>query len=195
MIPFLFGIGAAARRIRDTVAMRRGETLAQIGNIEKLASSANAFARSMMIPLGALPKEHLLDVRIRAVRDRFSLIFDFVVSVGVQGTPIPLDDAVLDTLEAVVTEALSNVARHAQGASAMVSLTYDRREVSVAVMDDGAGLPDDFTLYAITNPLAGNHFGLAVLSHRLQLLRGTLEIDTNEDGGVTVRASVPVRHA
>ena len=87
------------------------------------------------------------------------------------------------------------MARHAQGASATVSLTYDRREVSVAVMDDGVGLPEGFTLYSITDPLAGDHFGLAVLSHRLQLLRGTLEIDTNDDGGVTVRASVPVRHA
>ena len=191
MIPYLFGIGAAARRARDTLGSRKGKSLAQIRNIEKMASSANAFARSLMIPLGSLPREHLLDVRIRAARDRFALLSDIVVSFGVQGTPIPLDDAALDTLEAAVVEALSNVAKHARGASAMVSLAYGRGEVSVTVMDDGVGLPGDFTQNSITDPLAGGHFGLTVLSHRLQLLQGTFDIHTNDDGGVTVRASVP----
>ena len=60
----------------------------------------------------------------------------------------PLDDLVpddlVDDLEAVVREGLSNAARHADATSVALTVRADRRSISVRVTDDGRG-PGDST--------------------------------------------------
>jgi len=192
IIPLLFFIGATARRARDTLPVNAGEVAELIDSIEEMASSANGLARGALTSLGSLSKQQLLSIRIRATSDKFIALTGIPVSVGIQGTPLVLESAIIDTLDAVVAEALNNVAKHAETASVVVTLIHSHNEVSITVMDDGVGLPTGFELKAITDAAIAGHYGLASLAHRIQLLRGRLGVETNEDGGVTVRASVPM---
>ena len=77
-----------------------------------------------------------------------------------------------------VAEALTNVSKHAPGATAVVTVFG---AVEVTVQDDGPGLG------------AGEGFGLAALRDRLLPYGGTLDVGANEDGGVTVTVRVPLR--
>ncbi|CAA9263631.1 MAG: hypothetical protein AVDCRST_MAG83-2847 [uncultured Arthrobacter sp.] len=187
--PLLFSIGAAADLARRLLPAD-ASALAQIASIESMASAAAARARAAVRSLAPVEASRLLDQRIRAAVDRFTARSSVSVSLATCGASVDLDPQTVDTLTAVVAESLNNVAKHAAGSSAVVSIVYGPRKVSVVVMDDGPGLPRDFRLRPITAPSVGEHYGLSSLTHRMALVGGSLDIGGNDDGGVTVRAEL-----
>ena len=79
----------------------------------------------------------------------------------------------------VAAEALTNVAKHASGAAARVSLAEHEGKLVVEVSDDGPGG---------ANP-AGS--GLTGLRRRVEALDGTLNVTSSVGEGSTVRAELP----
>ncbi len=85
-------------------------------------------------------------------------------------------------LLAVVREALSNVARHAQGHSVVVHLAVGD-EVVLTVTDDGTGYVD-----------GGRSSGLRNMTERAEALGGSFEVRrAGDDGGTVAVWRVPVR--
>jgi signal transduction histidine kinase len=80
----------------------------------------------------------------------------------------------------VVSEALTNVARHSGATQAVVRVTRRDGLISVEVEDDGSGAAD---------MAAGS--GLRGLADRVGALDGWLEVDSSPGRGTTVRASLP----
>lgn len=98
----------------------------------------------------------------------------------------PLDtmvpQAVGEQLLAVLREALSNAARHAKATAVSVSVTATDHDVTLAVQDNGIGLPPD-----------GRRSGLANLERRAHDLGGRFEARAIEAGeGSIVEWSVPL---
>jgi signal transduction histidine kinase len=81
----------------------------------------------------------------------------------------------------VVSEALTNVARHAEAGHAVVRVARHDGVLSVEVEDDGAGGAD----------LAAGS-GLRGLADRVGALDGSLQVESKRGRGTTVRASLPV---
>lgn len=90
-------------------------------------------------------------------------------------------EALLAQLQAVLTEALSNVARHARAGAVDVVLTAADGYVSLSVADDGAGMPD--------HPAAGH--GLANMASRAEKLGGRMQITGRRPSGTVVDWRVP----
>ncbi|MFJ9645586.1 sensor histidine kinase [Streptomyces sp. NPDC101206] len=86
----------------------------------------------------------------------------------------------------IVQEALANVVRHAPGARARVSVTYDAGEVLVLVVN-GPG-PDGATVLET----AGTGHGLVGMRERVRLTGGTLDTGPLPDGGFRVAARLPL---
>jgi signal transduction histidine kinase len=84
----------------------------------------------------------------------------------------------------VVSEALTNVARHAHAERAVVRVARHDGVLSVEIEDDGSGGAD----------LAGGS-GLRGLADRVGALSGSLEVDSAAGRGTTVRATLPVSGA
>src|ERR671915_20690 len=80
----------------------------------------------------------------------------------------------------VVSEALTNVAKHASATHASVSVTNGDGRLAVEVSDDGVGGAD----IALGTGLRG-------LADRLAAIEGRLEVDSEHRRGTTVRASIP----
>jgi signal transduction histidine kinase len=98
----------------------------------------------------------------------------------------PLDtlvpQAVGEQLLAVLREALSNAARHANATAVSVSITVSDHEVTLAVQDNGVGLAPE-----------GRRSGLANLARRASDLGGRFEARSAEDtGGTIVEWCVPL---
>jgi signal transduction histidine kinase len=91
-------------------------------------------------------------------------------------------DAVEAAAYYVVSEALTNVARHAEANQAVVRVARRDGTLQVEIEDDGAGGAD----------VAGGS-GLRGLADRVGALDGALEVDSAAGRGTTVRASLPVR--
>ena len=80
----------------------------------------------------------------------------------------------------VVSEALTNVAKHASATQASVTMTKSNRRLAVEISDDGVGGAD-----------IDLGTGLRGLTDRLAAIEGELEVDSKPGRGTAVRASIP----
>ena len=77
--------------------------------------------------------------RLRACVDESTRVLGFEPTFAADGDPAYLPDPILGTVEGVLREALSNVARHAAATAAGVDLRIDEAWVTLTVRDDGVG--------------------------------------------------------
>jgi signal transduction histidine kinase len=82
----------------------------------------------------------------------------------------------------VVSEALTNAAKHAYASVVRVELGTDEAFLRLAVRDDGIGGAD---------PVQGS--GLLGLSDRIEALGGTLEITSPVGKGTTLLVEIPLK--
>ena len=87
----------------------------------------------------------------------------------------------------VLQEALTNVMRHASGATATVTLTVGERTLELSVDNDPGS--------AIQPGRTGGGNGLRGVRERVQALEGTLTTAERADGGYTLRAELPLQAA
>ena len=105
----------------------------------------------------------------------------------------PENEVVLPTRQQVqvlrvVQEALTNVRKHSAASTAVVTVRDDGDSASVTISDDGHGF-DMSTL-----PPGREGFGLHSMRERMELLGGTLTIDSEPGRGTRVVATVPSPH-
>lgn len=103
-----------------------------------------------------------------------------------EGLPGTLPGEVEDTMYRLVLEALTNVRRHASGASEVVvsAARVSDTSVEVCVTDDCA--------QPTTGTRRGGGTGLAGLTERFALLGGTLSAGPGREGGWRVRGVLPL---
>ena len=84
----------------------------------------------------------------------------------------------------IVQESLTNVVKHADARRVSVVLTRTDGRIKAVIEDDGKGF----------DPAAadGGGVGLVGMRERLELLDGTLAVESSETSGTTVAAEVPV---
>jgi signal transduction histidine kinase len=81
----------------------------------------------------------------------------------------------------IITEALTNAARHAHARHAQVTITADEA-LHIAVSDDGCGIPAAVTTAGV---------GLSSMRQRAEALGGGLAVDST-GGGTTITATLPL---
>ncbi|MEU9382337.1 GAF domain-containing sensor histidine kinase [Streptomyces sp. NPDC048279] len=123
-------------------------------------------------------------LRARVVRaiGEAAEVLGFPPSVRMEGlvdTEVPREIA--DHVIAVLSEALTNIARHARAQRADVALEANGREVRLTVTDDGVGIPAE-----------GRRSGLRNMAERAEQLGGSLETNRPEGGGTSLVWQVPV---
>jgi signal transduction histidine kinase len=84
----------------------------------------------------------------------------------------------------IVQEALTNVARHAGPATATVRVSYEGRDLTVQIDDDGRG--------ASSPPKPARGKGILGMRERVSALGGELETGPRPGGGFRVRARLPM---
>jgi signal transduction histidine kinase len=114
---------------------------------------------------------------VRSLASRLPLPVSVVETPDVR-LPAPVEASVYF----FVSEALTNVVKHAQAHEATVSIGAENGGLMVEVSDDGVGgaLPTGGT-------------GLRGLGDRVGALDGTLEVESPPGGGTLLRARIPLR--
>lgn len=107
-------------------------------------------------------------------------------SLNVAGVPAPLPAAVEEALFKLAQEAVNNARKHSRGSAVMVTLRFASRAVTLVVQDNGVGLPP-----GAEGGVPG-HFGLPGMQERVAALGGTLALVAGDEGGLIVRATIPI---
>jgi signal transduction histidine kinase len=107
-----------------------------------------------------------------------------VISYEKSGTPITVDGQVGVHVYRIVQEALNNVARHAGTRQAWVRLGFGPHALEIEIEDHGKGFGERSSRRGI---------GLVAMRERAELLGGTIEFVTPEQGGTLVRLHVPIK--
>jgi two-component system, NarL family, sensor histidine kinase UhpB len=84
----------------------------------------------------------------------------------------------------VVQEGLINAVRHAQATRIDISLRSTRDRIVVTVVDDGVGLPEEWS--------RPGHFGLRGLAERVEHLGGSVKVGDRQPRGVCLTAEIPL---
>ncbi len=92
-----------------------------------------------------------------------------------------LPDRLEVTVYYVVSEALTNIAKHARASAVFVGLTADDATVRLTIRDDGVG-----------GAVAGGGSGLVGLADRVEAIGGTLEVLSPLGEGTTVIVEIPL---
>jgi signal transduction histidine kinase len=110
----------------------------------------------------------------------------------VEGDPAQaqtLPEEISVALFRVFQEAVQNAQRHAAARHVEVTLRLEPQRVELAVEDDGCGFVVPRHLSQL---VAANHFGLAGLHERVELLGGELTIDSAPERGCRIEACIPL---
>jgi signal transduction histidine kinase len=116
-----------------------------------------------------------LGAAVEALADRAPLPVE-VDGLPAQELPEPVELAAYF----VVSEALTNVAKHASATQASVTMTKSNGRLAVEISDDGVGGAD-----------VDLGTGLRGLADRLAAIEGQLVVDSKRGSGTTVRAGIP----
>jgi signal transduction histidine kinase len=191
-----------ARELHDILAHSLSGLSIQLELVRKLAGNAQAPAelRHAIDGAAGLAKQGLVEARhaVTALRrddrlgvdqlpelvEHFRRDFGLVVEYSVEGTPRPVTPDLGLALYRVTGEALTNVARHAVGASSSVHLSYEDAWVRLAVTDSGG--------HSGALATEGSGWGLAGVQERIKRLGGQLVAGPSGPGwSVAVSAASP----
>ncbi|QIS03712.1 GAF domain-containing protein [Nocardia brasiliensis] len=168
--------GTAKRASTPEVATRLTETIQDIQSIVQeirhsifdLHSSTTADAPTLRKRLHSVIAEMTADTGLRT-------------TVRLAGPVSVLAPPLSEDVEAVLREGLSNVVRHAAASTVSVQLSV-RDDVTVAITDDGTGLPEQVP----------RRSGLANLAARAEQAGGSFDIRATNAHGTVLRWSAPL---
>ncbi|MEN3584289.1 GAF domain-containing protein [Streptomyces sp. ZYX-F-203] len=172
---------SAGRLIDDERAKAR--VLRAVGDLDETIK----IIRSTIFGLRSRDDEAAPGLRSRAVRavGEAAPVLGFAPGVRMEGlldTHVPRETA--DHVMAVLSEALTNIARHAHADRAEVVLETDGKEVRLTVADDGVGVP-----------ARGRRSGLRNMAERAHRLGGDMDLQRPETGGTRLVWWAPVGRA
>ena len=159
-------------------------------SVKQLASLGTAQVRDAIFALSMTELQEgglvsVLYTLIRDLREATSIEADLVVS----ELAVPLPTRIESALLTIAQEALSNVRRHAQATIVIVTLQVTSEQAMLVVQDNGIGLSQQ-----VLRTYRGNatHLGLKGMRNRLEELDGQFSLANGEEGGLIVKAVVPL---
>lgn len=159
-------------------------------SIKQLASLGTAQVRDAIFALSLTELQEgglvsVLYTLIHDLREATSIEADLVVS----ELAVPLPARIESALLTIAQEALSNVRRHAQATIVIVTLQVTGEQAMLVVQDNGIGLPQQVLQTYRSNT---THLGLKGIGNRLEELDGQFSLVNGEEGGLIVKAVVPL---
>jgi len=111
------------------------------------------------------------------------------MNIEVRGSERRLDENVELVLFRVVQEALRNIWRHSRASKAGIDVTFGEREIRIVISDDGVGFKPPPSMGDFSRD---GKLGLAGMQERIQLIGGSLEVDSQPGAGTTITIVLPL---
>jgi signal transduction histidine kinase len=93
----------------------------------------------------------------------------------------------LVTLYRAAQEGLTNILKHAHATHVTIRINLADQEASLSMIDNGQG----FDPATLNDQEMGNHYGLQGIKERLELVRGSLTLESAPNNGTSLLVTVP----
>jgi two-component system sensor histidine kinase DegS len=188
VVQTLIGINVELSALGEGASVGRHVLKAKIARTQRLvASSVNMvhrFARELrpavLDDLGLIPALHAYNKSLAA---RKKIKIKLTAFGGVEA----LGSAKRTVLFRVAQEALTNVARHSQATQVRISITEISGAIRMEISDNGKSFQVDKILSAKNH----KRLGLVGMRERVEMVGGSLTIESAPGKGTTVRAEIP----
>jgi len=196
-----------AREFHDTLEQELGGVLLQVQAARQRiipapesASTALEVAESMLRYTQSEARSSIWDLRARALesgslesalRTMAGYSGDglpVMITVSVEGAPLPLPGRLQHHLLRIGQEATTNAIKHATSGNILITLHYDGESVGLSVADDGQGFESS------DNPARPGHFGLLGMRERAEKIGGSLAVNSSAGAGTRIVVTVPLGH-
>ncbi|MFW5867277.1 MAG: response regulator [Armatimonadota bacterium] len=164
-----------------------GEMLEELSD---LLTEAVEASRSLAVELSPPVLSHGLAASAEWLAEQMAAKHRLRVDVQIDGDADPGRQELLAFLLQAMRELLFNVVKHAGVSEAAVYIAREDRYLLLRVEDEGVGF--DPSELKTDDDAAPTGSGLPSIRRRLELLGGTLEIDSTPGRGSTFRISLPV---
>ena len=174
-------VGLLLRNLDDPPASRKAA--------EELGDMVGALQRDLhrlAVNLRPASLDHRgLVAATRQLVEEFARQHEMVAEFGSVGSPpVRLSPDVEAALYRIIQEALTNVMLHAYASRVDVMLDFGEEQVRAMVEDDGVGFDEP----ALARD---SHLGFFGMRERVQMLGGTIAIESTAGSGTTVKVEVP----
>lgn len=160
-------------RAREIVAQAMEQARATLANARRAIGDLRSSTESVA------GLEQALEIEVKRFQQATGLPCELDVQLnGELPTPI------VETGLRIVSEALTNVAHHAQAAHAWVQVEEIETQLFVEVRDDGGGFDPE--------AVEAGHYGLLGMRERARLARGRLDVLSTKGQGTAIKAWLPV---
>jgi signal transduction histidine kinase len=184
---------AIALGLRGVETMLESDQPVQVEQVEELKSFSTSALGELRQIIADLRPSQLDDLGLAAAiqwyvqefEKRYAIHTDFVV----EGNRSRLPPEYETVLFRIVQEALTNIARHANAAKAVVRLENYPAQVCVMIKDDGRG----FDLEEAQRSDRQTGWGLLGIQERTRLLGGQYEIRSKPGRGTSIRVTIPMK--
>lgn len=95
----------------------------------------------------------------------------------------PVAESVTDHLKKIITESLTNIAKHSGAKSCGLTLSEEGGRLTLKVEDSGSGFDPE--------AVPEGHYGLLGMKERSRLLHGEIDISSNPGKGTEVSVTIP----
>lgn len=103
------------------------------------------------------------------------------ISLRIEGNIVKLKDDEDRMVYRIIQESITNAIRHGEATKIELLLLYLEDQLKIKISDDGLG-----------TDLIKDGFGLTHIRERLDLLKGSVEIDTRKGEGFTITVKLPI---
>lgn len=114
---------------------------------------------------------------------RFEYLTGIPCSFHIESIP-PLPESKRESLHRIVTEALTNITKHACAKNVSVNIRVKENNLQVTIRDDGQGFE--------TSSIPEGHYGLLGIKERVNLMDGKFEVQSEIAKGTTLIIELPL---
>lgn len=187
----LFGLQMQLESLRlQAVSTGNAKLLAQIRESAKVAQDAVRITRTLAVDLvpPVLMAEDLIAI-LEWLATKTRDLHGLEVEIHASGQHRPYGDQLRILVFQVVRELLFNVVKHAGASKARITVSEHPDRLSLAIEDEGKGFDVSSVVGQRVTPQA---FGLSNLRYRLQLIGGSIDIQSIPGNGTRVVIDIPV---
>ncbi|CAM3477372.1 GAF domain-containing protein [Hydrogenibacillus schlegelii] len=169
-------------------AEKKDAVRARITRLRELAVRCQSELRAILFRL-MNDEVHPRTAALTHLVQKFERLSGISTQLVIRGPFERLSLPIRQTILKIIAESLTNIYRHAHSPVAFVHVLVAEEQVHVVVQDAGIGISDE-ALRFVSHP--SGHFGLHSMARLVAGLNGEFEIFRNEDGGTTVRCTLPI---